>query len=101
MGFKIKNITYLLDKTNINYNKPIVFKLEKNLINTIYKLLPYQEMIFDSPLLPKEIKKMEMLGMVFCVSVNDNIIDSINNPKNNKIIEDVIEIKKTKSTKKV
>jgi hypothetical protein len=81
MGFKIKNISYLLDKTNFNYNKPVIFKINKNLRSTEYKILPYQEIIFDSKLLPIEIKKMEMLGMIQCVSISDRDIDSINNPK--------------------
>lgn len=80
MGYKIKNISYLLEKSNNNYNKPVTFKIENNLRITEYKILPYQEIIFDSKLLPIEIKKMEMLGMIQAVPVTSNFIDSINNP---------------------
>lgn len=81
MGYKLKNISYLLEKFNSNYNKPIFFKIENNLRITEYKILPYQEIIFDSKLLPTEIKKMEMLGMIQAVPVSSQFIDSINNPK--------------------
>lgn len=80
MGYKLKNISYLLEKSNSNYNKPVTFKIENNLRIMEYKILPYQEIIFDSKLLPIEIKKMEMLGMIQAVPVTSNFIDSINNP---------------------
>jgi hypothetical protein len=80
MGYKLKNISYLLAKSDNNYNKPVTFKIENNLRITEYKILPYQEIIFDSKLLPIEIKKMEMLGMIQAIPVTSNYIDSINNP---------------------
>jgi len=100
MGYKIKNITYLLDKKNLNYNKPVFFKIKKNQRFIEYKIVPYQEIIFDSKLLPLEIKKMEIMGMVQCIPVSDNFIDSLTNAKK----EDVKEVEKNvlekKNTKK-
>jgi hypothetical protein len=82
MGYKIKNITYLLDKKNVNYNKPVIFKIKKNQRFLEYKIIPYQEIIFDSKLLPLDIKKMELLGMVQCLPVEGNFINSLtNSPK--------------------
>lgn len=98
MGFKIKNITYLLDKSNYNYNKPVIFKIKRNLRNIEFRILPYQEIVFDSNLLPIEIKKMEMLGMVQCFPLSSGDIDSINNPKKN--IENKEDIKKEESKKR-
>lgn len=103
MGYKIKNITYLLEKFNKNYNKIVSFKIKNNLRVTEYNILPYQEIIFDSKLLPIEIKKMELLGMVQTIPINDNFIDSINNPKpiKKEEKENILheEIKKKKSSK--
>jgi hypothetical protein len=87
MGYKIKNITYLLDKKNVNHNKPVIFKIKKNQRFVEYKIIPYQELIFDSKLLPIEIKKMELLGMVQCIPVNDNFINSLTNSKKNEPIK--------------
>ena len=103
MGYKLKNISYLLEKFNSNYNKPVTFKIENNLRITEYKILPYQELIFDSKLLPIEIKKMELLGMVQAIPVSDNFIETINNPKvrkkENKEIKNIEEPKKKKASK--
>lgn len=100
MGYKIKNISYLLEKFNSNYNKTITFKIENNLRITEYKILPYQEIIFDSKLLPIEIKKMELLGMVQSTPISNNFIDSINNPKVVKKENTEKEIKKEENKKK-
>jgi hypothetical protein len=102
MGYKIKNITYLLDKKNINYNKPVIFKVKKNQRFIEYKIVPYQELIFDSKLLPIEIKKMELLGMVQCLPVNDNFIDSLSNSKKkeNKEVENISPQNTEKKTNK-
>jgi hypothetical protein len=100
MGYKLKNISYLLEKFNSNYNKTVTFKIQNNLRITEYKILPYQEIIFDSKLLPIEIKKMELLGMIQATPITSNFIDSINNPKVNK--KEIIEkdIKKEENKKK-
>jgi hypothetical protein len=100
MGYKIKNITYLLDKKNQNHNKPVIFKIKKNQRFVEFKIIPYQEIIFDSKLLPLEIKKMEMLGMVQCISVSDIYIASINNTPKKEIetikSDDIVVKKPTK-----
>lgn len=83
MGYKIKNISYLLDKKNVNHNKPVFFKIKKNQRYVEYRIIPYQEIIFDSKLLPLEIKKMEILGIVQCIPVSDNFIESLSNTKKN------------------
>jgi hypothetical protein len=107
MGYKIKNISYLLEKFNNNYNKVITFKIENNFRITEYKILPYQEIIFDSKLLPIEIKKMELLGMVQTTPISNNSIDSINNPKARKKepkkeeVEVIQESKKKKVSKNI
>lgn len=98
MGFKIKNITYLLDRSNYNYNKPVIFKIKRNLRNIEFKILPYQEIIFDSNLLPTEIKKMEMLGMVQCLPLSSGDIDSINNPK--KKVDNIQDLNKEDTKKR-
>lgn len=100
MGYTIKNITYLLEKFNKNYNKVVSFKIENNLKITEYKILPYQEIIFDSKLLPIEIKKMELLGMVQATPISNNFIDSINNPKPIKMEEKEIIIEEVPKKKK-
>jgi len=81
MGYKIKNITHLLDKSNKNHNKPIFLKIKNRFIVNEYKILPYQELIFDSNLLPIEVKKMEMMGMVKCEPISNGYINNIENPK--------------------
>jgi hypothetical protein len=81
MGYKLKNISYLLEKSNPNHNKQVIIKIENNFKLVEYKILPYQEIIFDSKLLPIEVKKMELLGMIQAFPISDNYIDSINNPK--------------------
>jgi hypothetical protein len=100
MGYKLKNITYLLERFDTNYNKPVSFKIENNLRITEYKILPYQEIIFDSKLLPIEIKKMEMLGMIQATPISDNFINSINNPKVRKKIENTPEVVEEPKSKK-
>lgn len=100
MGFKIKNITYLLNKKDKNYNKTVVFKINKNLSILEYNILPYQEIIFDSNLLPLEIKKMEMMGMIQCTYLDNNYMDSINNPKVIKEKKPIIKNKITEEPKK-
>lgn len=87
MGYKIKNITYLLDKKNVNHNKPVIFKIKKNQRFVEYRIIPYQEIIFDSKLLPVDIKKMELLGMVQCIPVSDNFMDSLVNSKKKEVDE--------------
>lgn len=90
----------MLEKFNSNYNKVVSFKIENNLRITEYKILPYQEIIFDSKLLPIEIKKMELLGMVQTTPVSSNYIDSINNPKVTKNENKKPELKKEEPKKK-
>lgn len=81
MGYIIKNISYLLNKKDSNYNKTVIFKINKNQKTMEYKIIPYQEIVFDSNLLPVDIKKMEMIGVVKCSPVNLDFIDSLSNSK--------------------
>jgi hypothetical protein len=98
MGYKIKNITYLLDKKNVNHNKPVIFKIKKNQRFVEYRIIPYQEIIFDSKLLPVDIKKMELLGMVQCIPVSDNFIESLSNSKKTQESKQVKEEESQKKT---
>lgn len=81
MGFLIKNITYLLDKKNFNHNKVLTFKVKLNQKFVEYKIVPYQEVIYNSNLLTTELKKMELLGMIQCIPISSNFIESYSNSK--------------------
>ena len=84
--FKITNITHLLDKNSLNYNKNLIIEYIDGIYEKKTEIKPKEDLFLKTNFLTISIRRLRIKGLISVIEVNDYDINLYEKKKSNKKI---------------
>ena len=84
--FKITNITHLLDKNSLNYNKNLIIEYIDGIYEKKTEIKPKEDLLLKTNFLTISIRRLRIKGLISVIEVNDYDINLYEKKKSNKKI---------------